>query len=79
MKPLPVVKAGHGLYLRALVDVEQDEQGVPRKAGDEWQLKGPVTYVPNPDVVSVCVIIVRGMPIFVQDHCIHCIPYMCTT
>ena len=51
VKPLPVVKAGHGLHLRALVDIE----GESRRSGDEWMLQGPVTYVPNPDVVCVCV------------------------
>jgi len=45
-----VVKAGHGLHLRSLVDF--DDEGVARRCGDEWQLVGPVTYIPNPDVVS---------------------------
>ncbi len=47
---LPVVKPNHGLHLRALADVTID--GVKRQCGDEWQLKGPVTYIPNPEVVS---------------------------
>ena len=51
VKQLPVIKADYALHLRALVDVEKDETGRPRKAGDEWQLKGPITYIPQPEVV----------------------------
>lgn len=51
IKPLPLVKPNHGLHLKALVDVDADESGVARKAGDEWLLKGPATYIPRPDVV----------------------------
>ena len=50
MKKLPVIKANHGIHLKALVDIE-DNEGVARKAGDEWQLKGPLTFVPRPEVV----------------------------
>ncbi len=49
VRQLPVLRACHGLHLRALVDIEAD--GEMRRCGDEWQLKGPVTYIPNPDVV----------------------------
>ena len=52
IKRLPLVKANNGLHLKALVDIEADEGGVARKAGDEWLLKGPATYIPRPDVVS---------------------------
>ena len=51
MKELPVVKANHGLHLRALVAIEADETGTARNAGDEWQLQGPTTYIPRPEVV----------------------------
>ena len=51
IKPLPLVKPNHGLHLKALVDIDADESGVARKAGDEWLLKGPATYIPRPDVV----------------------------
>ena len=53
--PLPVIKSDHGLHLKALVDIEKDEAGTRRRAGDEWQLRGPITYVPRPEVVRVCV------------------------
>ncbi len=52
MKELPVIKANYGLHLRALVAIEADETGTPRNAGDEWQLLGPTTYIPQPEVVS---------------------------
>ena len=53
VKPLPIIKAQHGLHLRALVDIEEDETGAKRREGDEWQLQGPITYLPRPDVVSI--------------------------
>ena len=52
IKPLPVVKADNGVNLRALVNLT-DDKGVARLAGDEWQLRGPLTYSPRADVVSV--------------------------
>ena len=51
--PLPVIKASRGLHLRALVDIADDGRGVRRRTGDEWQLRGPLTYIPSPEVVSV--------------------------
>ena len=48
------MKPDNGLHLRALVDIDADESGVARKAGDEWLLKGPATYIPRPDVVRRC-------------------------
>ena len=51
VKKLPVVKDKHGLHLRALVDIEKDKTGTARRAGDEWQLVGPTTYLPQPEVV----------------------------
>ena len=53
--PLPVIKSDHGLHLRALVGIEKDEMGVKRRIGDEWQLRGPMTYIPQPEVVCVFV------------------------
>ena len=53
IKKLPLIKADHGIHLLALVDIDGDEFGPARKAGDEWQLKGPLTYIPSPDVVCV--------------------------
>ena len=40
---LPVILADHGIHLRALVDLPEDRDGHSHKAGDEWQLKGPLT------------------------------------
>jgi len=48
LKPLPIVKANHGLKLRAILDHNDDL--VERKAGDIWMLKGPVTYKPRAEV-----------------------------
>ena len=50
LKPLPIVKANHGLKLRAILDHNDDL--VERKAGDIWMLKGPVTYKPRAEVVN---------------------------
>ncbi|OWF45014.1 major vault protein-like isoform X2 [Mizuhopecten yessoensis] len=47
LKPLPTVKANHAIRLRALVDFE-NEMG-KYQAGDQWQLKGPLTYFPSPE------------------------------
>ena len=58
VKPLPVVKADNGVNLRALFKFT-DDKGVAREAADEWQLRGPLTYIPRADVVSVYVR--RGM------------------
>ncbi|KAK0051986.1 major vault protein, partial [Biomphalaria pfeifferi] len=49
IKPLPVVKANHAIRLDAIID-HKDEDGTWRKAGDIWQLKGPLTYKPKPEV-----------------------------
>ena len=51
VKGLPHVKAHHGLHLRALAAIERDESGVKRREGEEWQLRGPLTYIPRPGVV----------------------------
>ncbi|GFO34278.1 major vault protein [Plakobranchus ocellatus] len=48
IKPLPVVKAN--CALRLIADLDHDDNGVERKAGDKWQLVGPVTYKPRPEV-----------------------------
>eukprot|EP00112_Aurelia_sp_Birch-Aquarium-sp1_P016580 Seg3777.2 transcript_id=Seg3777.2/GoldUCD/mRNA.D3Y31 product="Major vault protein" protein_id=Seg3777.2/GoldUCD/D3Y31 len=48
IKKLPVIPAKHGLKLRALVDFESESE--KRIAGDEWQLEGPMTYYPKPEV-----------------------------
>lgn len=53
VKPLPLIKADYGLHLRALMDIAQDETGVSRKEGDEWQLKGPLTFFPRPEIEIV--------------------------
>ena len=51
VKSLPHVKADHGLHLRALAPVDRDESGARRTEGEEWQLRGPLTYIPCPGVV----------------------------
>jgi len=51
-----VVKANHGLHLRALIAVDADEKGTPRNPGDEWQVLGPTTYIPQPEVVRIIIL-----------------------
>ena len=53
IKKLPVIKADHGVHLQALVDIEETDTTPPRRAGDEWQLRGPLTYIPRHEEVSV--------------------------
>ncbi|XP_069102265.1 major vault protein-like [Argopecten irradians] len=48
MKPIPVVKADHAIRLKAILDFE-DEIG-KYQAGDQWQLNGPLSYKPRPEV-----------------------------
>lgn len=75
MKKLPVVKANHGIHLRALVPVEEDETGTARNVGDEWQLVGPLTYLPRPEVVRILilcqlisfVLVLRDLPLYKQE------------
>lgn len=43
--------AGKALKLEALQDFT-DDKDVPRIAGDEWQIEGPCTYFPRPEVKS---------------------------
>ena len=51
IKKLPVVAANHGIHLMALVDIPAVGDSPARRAGDEWQLCGPLTYIPRPEVV----------------------------
>lgn len=53
IKRLPVVRENEAITLLALMEYEDEENGVTRQAGEMWQLKGPRTYVPVPEVVSV--------------------------
>ena len=48
IQKLPVVPVNHGIKLKAVLDCE-DEAG-PHQAGEEWQLNGPRTYIPRPEV-----------------------------
>jgi major vault protein len=53
IKKLPLVKADHAIHLQAIMDFDPDANGPGHKAGDEWQLRGPLTYIPRPEVVIV--------------------------
>ena len=53
IKRLPTIKADHGIHLSALVDIEETDTSLARKAGDEWQLRGPLTYIPKPEEVRI--------------------------
>ena len=53
IKRLPTIKADHGIHLSALVDIEETDTSPARKAGDEWQLRGPLTYIPKPEEVRI--------------------------
>ena len=52
MQPLPTIGPNKALVLEARVDHYDEEAGVERNSGDLWQLEGPRTYRPNPNVVS---------------------------
>jgi hypothetical protein len=62
IQKLPVVPVNHGIKLKAVLDCE-DEAG-PHQAGEEWQLNGPRTYIPRPEVVSYLLKIEFGSEIF---------------
>lgn len=47
IKPQPVIKANSALRLRATLDYTE-EDGTVRRAGDMWQLEGPLLYFPTP-------------------------------
>lgn len=49
--PLSVVGPNSALHLTALRDHEDD--GIERKAGDEWIFRGPGTYIPRVEVTVV--------------------------
>lgn len=49
MKKLPFVPEHKAIKLKAIVDC--DVNGIERKAGEMWQIEGPTTYIPSPDVV----------------------------
>ncbi|KAK3701446.1 hypothetical protein RRG08_015866 [Elysia crispata] len=50
IKPMPVIKANCALRLVADLDHHDSENKVERKAGDKWQLVGPITYKPRAEV-----------------------------
>lgn len=60
-----MVKHNHAIHLRALTDFTDDD-GVARPAGAEWQLRGPLTYMPQPEVVSCSI-----QPIDSTCACLH--------
>ena len=49
LKQLPVVKPNHAIRLKAIVDYD-DPDGEKRRSGDEWQLEGPLSFRPTPEV-----------------------------
>ncbi|KAL4231029.1 hypothetical protein ACF0H5_008612 [Mactra antiquata] len=46
IKPQPVINANHAIRLKAVFD-HTDSEGVVRKAGDIWQIEGPLLFFPN--------------------------------
>ena len=52
IKRLPVVRENEAITLLALMEYEDEENGVTRQAGEMWQLRGPRTYIPVPEVVG---------------------------
>nr|Q90405.1 RecName: Full=Major vault protein; AltName: Full=MVP100; Short=P100 [Diplobatis ommata]CAA61041.1 MVP100 [Torpedo marmorata] len=49
---LQVVKTNSALHLQAQLDFE--DHGEKRVAGDEWLFEGPGTYIPRTEVVMIC-------------------------
>ena len=50
--PLPSVPSQHAVRLCARYDFKEGD--VTRLAGEMWQLEGPLTYHPQPEVVCNC-------------------------
>ncbi|XP_028390811.1 major vault protein-like [Dendronephthya gigantea] len=51
VKKLPFVPEHKAIKLKANVDC--DVNGIERKAGEMWQIEGPTTYIPSPDVKTM--------------------------
>ncbi len=58
VSPLQVVAPNTALRLKAIRDFT-DEEGVARRAGDEWLFEGPGTYIPRVEVQVVEVVRAR--------------------
>jgi major vault protein len=52
IKKLPVIQENQAIHLLASMEYE-DEEGVVRQPGEQWQIKGPRTYIPVPEVEIV--------------------------
>ncbi|XP_019858875.1 PREDICTED: major vault protein [Amphimedon queenslandica] len=68
IKRLPTIKADHGIHLSALVDMEETDTAPAHKAGDEWQLRGPLTYLPKPEKE-----VVNEVQLTVLSHHQYCV------
>ncbi|XP_053406855.1 major vault protein-like [Mercenaria mercenaria] len=51
----PVIQADHAIRLTAVLD-HTDTDGVKRKAGDIWQIEGPLMYFPTPNAEIVRIV-----------------------
>lgn len=54
IKGIYILERNKGLILKALRDF--DDEGIERKAGDEWIIKGPIHYVPHKYVTVIRII-----------------------
>ena len=63
------MKHNHAIHLRALTDFTDDD-GATRPAGAEWQLRGPLTYIPQPEVVSSSTQHIDSVNVHVFTMCI---------
>ena len=61
--PLPVVPPHHAIRLQARVDFMRGDERV--KAGDQWQIEGPITYHPESLVVRMSRAQCFRLPIFI--------------
>ena len=51
IKKLPVIQENQAIHLMATMEYEDDD-GEVHQPGEQWQIKGPLTYIPVPEVVS---------------------------
>lgn len=55
IKAQPVIQANHAIRLQAILD-HTDMDGVKRKAGEIWQIEGPLMYFPTPNAEIVRIV-----------------------
>ena len=73
VRPLPVIRAGQALRLRALQDTV-DSEGTRRWAGDEWMVTKKGAYVPAVWVEVVETVEFERVTLTDRQYCVLCAP-----